>query len=83
MLHRLKPNEYQKVRPLFRALDHHLAVTAIIEGTTQSSIYVDDPIDPHTAVTWSYNRIFLAGSPSNTDFNTELPTFKGPYAGGI
>ena len=75
MFHQLKPDEYHRLRPLFQVMDHHLAVTAIVEGTTRSSIFVDNPLEPGTAVTWAHNRIFLAGSACNPGFNNALKRY--------
>ena len=71
---RLSPSEYDKVRPLFQPLDHHLAVAAILESSAPAAIYVDDPAQPAAAFTWTGYRYFLAGSPQQTEFNQQVGT---------
>ena len=71
-VYELKPAELGQARPLFRALDHHLAVNAILEGTVPGTIYVDDRAFPHAAFTGFKHRCFLVGSPENDAFNEAL-----------
>lgn len=71
-MYELKPAELGQARPLFRALDHHLAVNAILEGTVPGTIYVDDRTFPHAAFTRFKHRCFLVGSPENDAFNEAL-----------
>ena len=69
---RLAPTGYDKVRPLFQSLDHHLAVSAILENSAPAAVYVDDPARPAAAFTWTGYRYFLAGSPQQTEFNQQV-----------
>lgn len=71
---RLAPGEYNKVRPLFQPLDHHLAISAILENSAPAAVYVDDPARPAAAFTWTGYRYFLAGSPQQAAFNDEVRT---------
>jgi RimJ/RimL family protein N-acetyltransferase len=68
-MHILEPNRYDRARPLFAALDDQLAAVAILDGATPGRIYVDDPDHPTAAFTWTRHRLFLAGSPANSDFS--------------
>lgn len=61
--------DYAAVRPLFAGLDDHLAVAAILEGSAPAILYVDDPVRPRAAFTWTGYRFFLAGSPEGGAFN--------------
>jgi hypothetical protein len=74
MIHYLPPERYAAVRPLFAALDRHLTVSAVIEGTSPGTIYVDDPDAPRAAFIWSYEGNFLAGTASNAAFNSVVPS---------
>jgi RimJ/RimL family protein N-acetyltransferase len=67
-LHELKRIDYERVRPLFRKLDIHLPLQAILAGNVDAPIYVDNPIHPQTALTWTGHRIYLAGAPGNNEF---------------
>jgi RimJ/RimL family protein N-acetyltransferase len=72
MIVELSQNEFEKARSVFRAMDCHLAVNSIIEGTTPGKIYVDDPAHPQAAITWTKHRFFLAGDAGNEAFNRAL-----------
>jgi GNAT superfamily N-acetyltransferase len=65
----LEPVDYDRVRPLFHALDDHLAATAILEGVAPATVYVDTPARPQVAFTWTGYRFFLVGSPGEAGFN--------------
>ena len=71
-MHRLTAPEFDLARPIFQAIDYNLAVQAILEGSVPAEIYVDDPIQPRVALTWSKPRYYLAGSPENQEFNDHL-----------
>ncbi len=58
--------DYDKTRPLFEAMDYHLALSAILAGSTPARVFVDDPDHPRAAFVWSGHRFCLAGSPGRT-----------------
>jgi RimJ/RimL family protein N-acetyltransferase len=66
-LFELNRTDYERVRPLFRKMDIHLPLQAILAGNVSAIIYVDNPLHPQTALTWTGHRFYLAGSPGNTD----------------
>ena len=72
LLHELKPTEYDKARPLFQAMDYHLALNAIFEGTVCTKVYVGDPSDPQAALTSSKHRFYLAGAQGNAAFHAAV-----------
>ncbi len=74
-MYELQIEDYVKIRPLFRPLDHHLAVTAILEGTVPARVLVDHPTHPQAALTWTKRRYYLSGSPDNDAFNAALSRF--------
>ena len=59
--------DYERVRPLFRKMDIHLPLQAILAGSVNAPIFVDNPLHPQVALTWTGHRFYLAGSPGNTD----------------
>ena len=59
--------DYERVRPLFRKMDMNLPLQAILAGNVSASIFVDNTLHPQTALTWTGDRFYLAGSPGNTD----------------
>jgi RimJ/RimL family protein N-acetyltransferase len=67
-LQELKYNEYERVRPLFRKLDIHLPLQAILAGNVNAPIFVDSAPNPQSALTWTAHRFYLAGAPGNNDF---------------
>jgi len=70
-LFEIKRTDYERVRPLFRKMDIHLPLQAILAGNVSAPIYVDNTLHPQTALTWTGHRFYMAGSPGNTDFIAE------------
>jgi len=68
----LPPAKYELARPILNALDHHLAVTCILDGIVPARIYVDHPKQPTAALAVASRRCFLAGNPENEAFNGSL-----------
>lgn len=71
MIYELPSGDYQRVKPLFSEMAHHLAIDAIIAGDTPAMIYVDDPLEPQVGLIlpWNAYRIYLAGAADCTAFN--------------
>jgi RimJ/RimL family protein N-acetyltransferase len=67
-LHELKFVQYERVRPLFRKMDMHLPLQAILAGNVNAPIFVDSVMNPQSAITWSGHRFYLAGAPGNNNF---------------
>jgi len=67
-LQELKYNEYERVRPLFRKMDIHLPLQAILAGNVNAPIFVDSAMNPQSAITWIGHHFYLAGAPGNNDF---------------
>lgn len=60
-------NELERVRPLFTPLAaHHLAIESILASLSPAAVYVDDVVEPKTAVTRINHRLFLGGQPAVT-----------------
>ncbi len=57
-----------KARALFKSPSIHLAVERILAGGTASPIYVDNIHEPKSAVTWTSNRVYVAGDFEDKDF---------------
>lgn len=68
----LTPAEYHRAEPLFQALDHHLAVRAIIGGSAEATLYADNRADPRVVLACKKQRLYLAGSNRNFDFNEAM-----------
>jgi RimJ/RimL family protein N-acetyltransferase len=71
MITPLALQDYPHVRPLFHALDDHLAVAAILAGDVPAHVYADDPRHPQVAllVPWNPQRLYRAGTTENAAFN--------------
>lgn len=67
-LQELKYSEYERVRPLFRKMDMHLSLQAVLAGNVNAPIFVDNAMNPQSALTWCQHRFYLAGSPGNSSF---------------
>jgi RimJ/RimL family protein N-acetyltransferase len=61
----LPPEHLGRVRPLFRKMDMHLALHALLAGEVDAPVYVDDIDHPHLALTWAMSRVYLAGKPGS------------------
>lgn len=72
MMYALEPSDYDEARSLFQPMHHHLAVTAIVEGSVPTQIYVDHPTHPRAALTWNHCRFYLVGEPNNEQFNQAI-----------
>lgn len=59
----MDPTEFDRLRPCFQALDDHLAVQAILQGSAPAPVYVDQFPRPRVALTWIGHRCYMAGSP--------------------
>lgn len=59
----LPPEHLGRVRPLFRKMELHLALQALLAGEVDAPVYVDDTDHPHLALTRIQSRIYLAGKP--------------------
>ncbi len=57
---------------MFAELEWNLIITAVFEGTCPGGIYVDDSVNPKTALIVSPEGYYLAGYAHNDEFNREL-----------
>jgi hypothetical protein len=66
----------KRILPLFPSSDHHVTIEAVIEGTCEGKILVDDTKTPKTAAVWtapvSEAVVYLGGVHNNTVFNQQL-----------
>src|SRR5260370_39279168 len=74
LMERLSPGEIDHARPLFAAMDHHLAVTTSLAGETPAEIYVDHRLAPRSVVLIPSNqhRIYVAGTGADSTFAEAL-----------
>src|SRR5512146_2751560 len=68
----LPPEQYGCVEALFQPLDFHLAVPAVIRSATPGTIYVDDALNPRSALMRVHHRFYLAGDADNASFAWEI-----------
>jgi RimJ/RimL family protein N-acetyltransferase len=61
----LPVEDLRRVRPLFRKMELHLALQALLAGEVDAPVYVDDTAHPHLALARIQSRIYLAGKPGN------------------
>jgi len=61
MLDELSRESYHRAVEVFKPLTRHAAIGSILNGLTDSKVYVDDPEEPRCALTWTRSRIFLSG----------------------
>jgi RimJ/RimL family protein N-acetyltransferase len=68
----LQGRQLELARPLFHALDFNLSIFAVIDGTVQGNIWVDNLSSPKTAFAITPEAQYLAGDPHNSNFNRTL-----------
>lgn len=87
MMHELTPTDFARVEPLFTPLAHHLAIDAILTGTTTGRVWVDHVRRPETAVCWTNHRVYLGGqdTPQLGEFFTQtfLPAAQADGREGV
>ncbi|GCE29961.1 hypothetical protein KDA_54450 [Dictyobacter alpinus] len=64
----LAPEKYVSICPLFEGMTYHLSVMTVLAGILPGRIYVDDPVNPGSAVLIPSNqhRIYVGGSPEQS-----------------
>jgi RimJ/RimL family protein N-acetyltransferase len=79
MIHLLKNNAYQHIRPLYQKLEvFQPMVSAVLDGIHPGKVWVDNLNDPQTAFLVTFLSgggaawCFLAGDPGHLDFNAAL-----------
>ena len=79
MIHLIKTEDYQKIRPLFNELETFQPMcTAVLNGIWPGQVWVDDPDEPRATLLLTFLSgggaawCFLAGDPVSRDFNTTL-----------
>jgi RimJ/RimL family protein N-acetyltransferase len=72
MFQTLASENYSLIKPLFVDLTFNLIISAVIEGTSPGSIYVDDLATPTTCFLSSPEGNYLAGEAHNESFNASL-----------
>lgn len=60
----LPRDAYARLAPLTRGMEHHLALVAILAGTSPGSVHVDDPGRPTAALVAFKRRFHLIGDPA-------------------
>ena len=72
MIYKLDKADYEKARPLFRALEFHLTSAAVLDGNNPGLVLVDDLINPQSAFMLSPEGCYLAGRSDNDAFKRAL-----------
>jgi RimJ/RimL family protein N-acetyltransferase len=72
MLHRLKPEECNRVLPLLEGLDHLLLLQAVLAGTAPGYVCADDPYRPRALFASGPEGHYLLGDPDADGFRDAL-----------
>ena len=72
VIYKLDQANYERVRPLFRALEFHLTSAAVLDGNNPGWVWVDDLTNPRSAFMASPEGSYLAGRADNDVFNRAL-----------
>ncbi len=76
---RLPKDQYERARPLFEPLHYQLVVESMLDGTNPGWLYVDDEMAPTCGWMVNSEGFFLAGEPTNKQFNTWLKKWFEDY----
>jgi RimJ/RimL family protein N-acetyltransferase len=68
----LRPSQYKIVCDLFQPLYFHLCVPALLERGEPGFVWVDDPLQPRSALARCGQRFFLCGQEDNPAFIQDL-----------
>jgi RimJ/RimL family protein N-acetyltransferase len=68
----LGTDRYERVRGLYRGMDHSLSIHALIEGNNPGHLFVDDADQPRTALALTVEGYLLAGDDSDPVTNEAL-----------
>ena len=68
----METHEFERARGLFKGFDFQVVVRAVIEETSPGKIWVDDTSDPRAGFMATTEGWFLAGTPTNQQFNEGL-----------
>ena len=74
MVAELETSRFRGTRPLWGEMWMHLAVESIFEGRTAARMFVDDAAKPRAAMTWTGQRLYLAGDVGSAEFSEILNT---------
>lgn len=72
MFHPLPPQDYAKVKHLFTGLEFNLIITAVFEGTSPGTLFVDDVDNPTSCYMDSAEGLYAVGRADNAAFNAGL-----------
>lgn len=68
-MNKLDAGEYFRAWSVLQPLEIHLAVEALLGGSSPGEIFVDDRKEPRSAFVGTMGRYFLFGARSNDEFN--------------
>lgn len=69
---KLDTQDYLQAVPVFKQMDNHLAVSAVLHGSARGSVYTDSAETPTSALIIVRYRLYLAGNAYNTTFLQDL-----------
>jgi len=73
MLHKLRPVEYGRIRPLYAGWRFDLRLNSLLNGYSRGQVYVDRVVNPQTAVVWIDDLFYLMGDENNAAFQRSWP----------
>jgi len=68
----LGADQYERVRDLYKGMDHSLSIHALIEGNNPGHLFVDDADQPRTALALTVEGYLLAGDDSDPTIREAL-----------
>jgi GNAT superfamily N-acetyltransferase len=63
---------WARVRPLYDALDRHLAPQAVLAGSEPGRVWADDPDAPQSACVQAGRRVYVGGAPAEGELRAAL-----------
>ncbi|HEY8889197.1 MAG TPA: GNAT family N-acetyltransferase [Clostridium sp.] len=72
-MYKLKLYEYKKVEHIFKELAFNIVIKSVINGNTPGEIYVDNMVNPKTALVWDMmGELLIEGDDNNNEYNMEI-----------
>ena len=77
MIYELNPSQFKSISHLLDGERINLEIRAVVEGYNPGCVFVDNVMEPHTAMVWSkgIKGFYFLGDVNSIEFNNSLKTY--------
>lgn len=77
MIYELNPSQFKSITHLLNGERINLEIKAVVEGYNPGWVFVDNVMEPHTAMVWSkgIKGFYFLGDVNSIEFNNSLKTY--------